>query len=293
MAPAHTQWPRLCAHADTNSVKTALASITNPHERDTHDRTALHHAATRPTPHVLLTLLDAGLDPNTLDRDGLTPLLTAAQQRRRDNIPPLARATAPEHLNTRDKNGLTALMHASINDDPHSITILARAGADPHATLANHRTALALAAQHHSLQALHALLELRADPNARGVDGNTPLLLAARSITRDPLRIVQALLAAGADPNTTNEDGLSALAFLSATPYALAREALLAAGASPNGARDAKAPVIIAIRYANRDATRQFRDAGADLTITDAEGRTAIELLLERVTGPTTREFTL
>lgn len=66
------------------------------------------------------------------------------------------------------------------------------------------RTALHTAAMRGAPASARVLLEAGADKECRDVDGNTPLLLAARY---GKLEVVSALLAAGADLSATNTIG--------------------------------------------------------------------------------------
>ncbi|KAL4425317.1 hypothetical protein ABPG75_009333 [Micractinium tetrahymenae] len=78
------------------------------------------------------------------------------------------------------------------------------------------------------LELLKACLEGRADPNARGSRGATPLLRAA---AKGSAACVAALLAAGADPNAAADNGATPLVAAAQAGYTDCCAAVLAAGA--------------------------------------------------------------
>jgi ankyrin repeat protein len=75
-----------------------------------------------------------------------------------------------------------------------TVSLLLERGVD-----VNHATMLHVAVKHHHLDLVRFLLQHGADTSLRGVDGVTPLGLAARSAVDLP--IVRALLEGGASPN--------------------------------------------------------------------------------------------
>ena len=111
------------------------------------------------------------------------------------------------------------------------------------------------------------LLAAGADPNARGLDGLTPL---HRAESVDQTR---ALLASGANPNLRDSEGR--------TPLHFARDvdqtrALLAAGANPNP-RDVDGQTPLHEIY-DADCTRVLLEHGANPNAPDADGRTPLLL---------------
>ena len=116
-------------------------------------------------------LLQEGADPNTADRDRVTPL----------------------HLG------------AGRTDGAEVVERLLKAGASPHARDSERsRTPLHLAVQSDSPEAVNHLLQANANPNARDADGATPLHYAASNRSPD---VAQALAGAGADPNARDNAG--------------------------------------------------------------------------------------
>ena len=119
--------------------------------------------------------LEAGADPNAI----------------RKKLPPLHRAAS----NTRDP----AVIHALVD-----------AGAELDARADHHRysnaTPLMLAAYYRRSDIMQALVDAGADVEARTYWGSTALHIAARTNSKEKIRI---LLAAGANPNAENNAGLT------------------------------------------------------------------------------------
>jgi len=108
----------------------------------------------------------------------------------------------------RDPGGLTALMWAARSGAVEAMTALLDAGADPNARDQRHGwTALVHAIHKQHVDAVRTLLERGADPNVR-TQAFTPLMMAA--MERDP-SFVTLLLEHGADPRARGNGGATAL----------------------------------------------------------------------------------
>ena len=138
---------------------------------DPEGRTPLHRAAGEGACLGVHRLLQEGADPNTADRDRVTPL----------------------HLG------------AGRTDGAEVVERLLAAGATPHARDSERsQTPLHLAVQSDSPEAVNHLLKANANPNAPDTDGATPLHYAASNRSPD---VAQALVGAGADPNARDNAG--------------------------------------------------------------------------------------
>ena len=136
--------------------------------------------------------------------DGRTPLQIVAADGREVFVDLLLKAGAdPE---ARGADGHTAMETALINGRVQVATLLAPRGKPIDAN-----ALLLVLAQHGTRDryALAFLLQRGADLNARGPDGDTPLLIAVR---RNDRVFVRHLLDRGADPFVTDARGKSALA---------------------------------------------------------------------------------
>jgi ankyrin repeat protein len=120
-----------------------------------------------------------------------------------DGDPALANAVAPD--------GHFPLGLAAFFGHPATVTLLLARGADVHAAAQNEMKVQPLhaAVAGRNAEAVTAILDHGADPNARQQVGYTPLMSAASSNRED---LVHLLLARGADPALVSDDGKTAAA---------------------------------------------------------------------------------
>lgn len=188
-------------------------------------------------------LLAKGADVNAPDRQGTTPLVTAARDRDEGMITLLLDAGAA--INARDRAGMTALHQAVLRNHVPTIRLLVSRGADLSAPGPGGLTPLALAASEGLRWAAMALIEAGAPVNqASGGEGLTPLMLLA---TRDEahqrddraifgpsvVAIAEALIARGAEVNAATRDGVTALMIAAGGDHVDMLAYLLKAGADP------------------------------------------------------------
>jgi ankyrin repeat protein len=112
-------------------------------------------------------------------------------------------------VNTAAPDGHYPLGLAAFFAHPSTVRLLLERGADVHAAAQNQMKVQPLhaAVAGRSADAVAALLDAGADPDARQQVGYTPLMGAASAGRAD---LVDLLLARGADPGLTSEDGKSA-----------------------------------------------------------------------------------
>ena len=200
--------------------------------------TPLHlAAANNPDPGVVAALLEAGADLEALGGAAFRPP-----------------ANSPLH-------------YAGANPNPAVAEALLDAGADVNARSPSGRTPLHEAAAYASNPAVIELLAAAgADVNARDLNGYTPMHSAAWYNHRP--EVMAALIAAGADPNARDPDGY-----------------VPPAGGSTND----RTPLLMAVYRGggyigggptytkfNASVVETLVHAGADLTLTDESGRTAL-----------------
>lgn len=148
------------------------------------------------------SLLDAGMDPNSTDREGYSLLMLAA----REGHISIVRLLLNHKVKVDQQNpvGETAVMLAAFKGHLETVKLIHARGA---VLRQSGWTALHYAAfQGHAAIARY-LIDSKADVNARAPNGATPLMLAARNGHRD---VVQVLLGT-ADPNLTTDTGATAL----------------------------------------------------------------------------------
>lgn len=147
--------------------------------------TLLHTAAWNGDSDAAAQLLRRGAAVDSLDSEGMTPLMKACEFRTEDH-----------------KAG------------PDTVYWLLKAGANPNATTPQGETPLLLATgvvmwpYSRRTDVAQVLLRRGADPNVRSPLGTTALMFAARD---NDSHLARALLAAGADPTIRSPDGRTAL----------------------------------------------------------------------------------
>lgn len=163
--------------------------------------------------------------------------------------------------------------------DADAVRALLSAGADPDVRGRDGRTALMLAAESGQTGNLHTLVGSGAKPNVQTLRGDTALMLAARNRHGEAVRI---LLQAGASPKLADSHGSTAL--METTDADIART-LIRGGADVNAVDDRGLTPIMRLIGANRSAAspeeraqilQSLLTAGADVKARDREGRTAL-----------------
>lgn len=155
--------------------------------------------------------------------------------------------------------------------------------ANPNRQTIDNETPLHCAAQHGHTGALTTLLAHGADPNVQNVRGETPLDLAAQY---GRLQAVQMLIRAHPELllsfRSLPPDNLlshSPLHLASRNGHRNVVEVLLAAGVNVNLLTAAGTALHEAALCGKDSVVRALLDAGADLNETNAEGKTALDLL--------------
>jgi len=168
---------------------------------------------------------------------------------------------------------------AQYNRDPAVIAILVKAGADPNARDVNGSTPLSLALERadKSSDAARALLQAGAAVNTMDNTGRTPLILALRN--KYPPEAITAIVNAGADVKVTSRDAplVSALANRYPTEVIVA---LLHAGAAVNDPNpDGTTPLMAAlITNEPPDVVMALLRAGAGAGARTQDGLTSLML---------------
>jgi ankyrin repeat protein len=190
---------------------------------------------------------------------GLTGLLLAGAL--------LAGAT-PSYAQAVGKGG-AELLEAARAGDATAVRTLLRSGADPNAARGDGLTALHLAAESGHLEVVRALVDAKANVEAKSrIGGYTPLHLAATGAYAE---VVRALLDAGANPAAATTTG-------GATPLHLAAKALngevaarmLIERGAPIDAKEnasGQTPLMFAASYGRTATVHELVSHGADTSI--------------------------
>jgi quinoprotein dehydrogenase-associated probable ABC transporter substrate-binding protein len=161
--------------------------------QDLQGETPLHHALVRRLQPMIKLLLDHGASVGAKDRDGWSPLMTAAW-----------------------------------SDDAAAIKLLVAHKADPSFAGPGNLTPLAIALEYGKDAAAVALVEAGADyVHPMGEAGYTPLMLA---IAGHSQTAAQALITKGADVNASNAGGVTALMIAAADGQTALVELLVRSG---------------------------------------------------------------
>lgn len=207
-----------------------------------------------------------------------TPLHAAAKAGDREVVA-RALAASPGDVDAPDPRGLTALHHAS-SVSLDVVKLLLAAGANPNARSVNGTTPLYVAARFGQTAIASQLLAAGALVDGRG-EGGAALNAAAY---RSPVELVELLLAKGADVRVVDDTGGTALHAAAVWNAEGAARALLAAGASVDAVdKEGNTPLHATTSFASATSkgsvavARLLLAAGAKLTA-NAAGKTAVEL---------------
>jgi len=293
---------------DLDAVKELLPVTTDVNAWDEYTNTnALAYAIENDDREMVKVLLSAGANVNSPNKSGRTPLMYLGEGATTELIDDLLAAGANVHdrdgagssvlanvivgtpvavvkqlikagarLDTLDDDGNTVLMRAAGNDDPLVVPLLLTAGVDVAAKNTDGDSALTIAARSGKSQNLKALLDAGSRFNLPE-DELTNLFLQA-AINDDP-SVVRLMLEAGANANAKDDSGTTALmsAALSGKPETL--KILIAAGADLNTVDDRGVSALM--RVSEVENARALLDAGADMSLRNKEGKTALALAIE------------
>jgi ankyrin repeat protein len=171
------------------------------------------------------------------------------------------------------------LFEAVRSGDAEAVRAMVSSGADPDARGPDGKTALMLAAEKGRAGAVQVLLESGAKPDVQTLQGTTALGLAARNHQGEAVRL---LLRAGANPKLKDTHGVTALM---ETADANIARALIRGGAEVNAVDDrGLTPMMRLIAGetsrspsgARAETLQSLLTAGADVRARDREGRTAL-----------------
>ena len=298
------------AKGHKGAIDVLQAAEADPTVTDADGNTWLHYAVYGNCgKEVLLEIIDHGHDVNTTNKDNVTVLMVACHNcmENTDAINVLLEAgadpaitdangctwlhyavagccsTAVLHLimdqgavvNATNKKNQTALMLASADGYIDVINALFEAGADPTITDANGCTWLHYAvAGCCSTDVLHLIMDQGAVVNATNKKNQTALMLASAEGTIDA---INALLKAGADPTITDADGCTWLHYAFGTYWNTDVLHLMidlgAIGADVNATnKKNQTTLMLASAGGSIDVVNALLEAGADPTITDADG---------------------
>ncbi|MEI6513700.1 MAG: ankyrin repeat domain-containing protein [bacterium] len=126
------------------------------------------------------TLIAKGVDMNSTDDDGQTPIMIAVKSRYVEVAKLLIEKDAEgADINAKDKRGDTALMFAAQEGFTNTVKMLIELGADVNATNIENETPLIYATFGGHTKTVKALLDMGANANSQAGSGYTALIIAA------------------------------------------------------------------------------------------------------------------
>ncbi|XP_032035774.1 ankyrin repeat and SOCS box protein 2 isoform X1 [Hylobates moloch] len=172
-------------------------------QRTLQEETAVYLATCRGHLDCLLSLLQAGAEPDISNKSRETPLYKACERKNAEAVKILVQHNAD--TNHRCNRGWTALHESVSRNDLEVMQILVSGGAKVESKNAYGITPLFVAAQSGQLEALRFLAKYGADINTQASDSASALYEACKNEHEE---VVEFLLSQGADANKTNKDGL-------------------------------------------------------------------------------------
>ena len=232
------------------------------------DGVELWYAAWMGDKDKALRLLETGMmDVNKsyqFQNDSWTPLIMAAHLGHTAIVQLLIEWGAD--LNKADRSGMPPLHHAAIKGELDTVQLLINSGAE---------TQLSKAAKNGECILLQVLLQAGANPNITELNGEFPLLLAARNCQGKEgikfwhlatmYRVVQLLLQRGANPNMRDQYGTTPLHWAARFGHKAIVKQLIDGGADPNSRNIwGQTPLYEAVQGGNKAVVKFLVDIGAE-----------------------------
>ncbi len=247
-----------------------------------------------------LDKIRSGADVNQAQPDGTTPVHWAVYKVDYELLQALLDKKAK--VNVANQFGATPLAEAAQLADARLVKMLLDAGAEPEAANQDGETALMLALKTGELPIVEMLINKGAKVNAvEKFHNQTPLMWAAAA-NKNAAEMVKLLLATGADvkPRSLYTDwpsqissepraqyrpvgGLTALLYAARDGCYGCVEELIAAGSDPNvPTPEGVTPLMLAIDNDHNDVAKLLLDKGANPSVWDWWGRTALYIAVDR-----------
>ena len=235
--------------------------------------------------HGVKLFLIAGMDPNSEDNHGITPLMYAVWKDHPQIFGVLLKANA--NVNEKNDRGATALGYAAAHE--RGIMLRALLKKDVNAETVN--DAFITAAKNGNLDSLRILLDGGADIGKVGAEA---LIGASGSISSDTTeKVVGFLLELGVEVNTKNKDGWAPLHGAVFKGHLSVVRTLLDGGANVNAKCECRqyldggwTPLLLAVENRRYEIVKELLDRGADVNAKENRGKTALMLAKYYDAGP-------
>ena len=265
-----------CFYRQQDSARILLEAGSNPNIADEEGNRSLEAAIIGGcSTKIIKLLIKHSADVNATNKHNQTALGWACHERNVDAINVLLKARADPSI--ADKNGGTCLWYAVHGDCSEEVFhAIIHHGADVNATDKENCTALMAACAERHIDAINALLKLRADPSIADDNGNTCIMFAVDGDCSE--EVFQVLIDHGADVNTTNKENYTALMVACAGRHIDAINALLKYGADPKIVDDEGDTCLISAvdGDCSKDVLQAIIDHGANVNATNKDNHTAL-----------------
>ncbi len=285
----HTPLMLAAARGHLDAVRLLLKSGADVNARDSHQATALMRLSDSHF-EIAKLLIEAGADVNARDHEGMTALeLFCMSMGSARLVQILLDAGANPNVHD-DAIGWSPLRYAVMFGNLESVRALIAAGADVNIRVPALRregegtTPLIAAASDGRFEIAKLLIEAKADLNIADDDGWTPLMVAFQ---RQNWEMAQFFIDSGADLNAKNKNGMTVLmnAIYASSPDGRAifyNGAELSMAIIPKvidvNARNnrGETALMFASEEGLPDVTKMLIEYGADATLKDHSGKTAL-----------------
>lgn len=150
---------------------------------------SIHDAAFNGNLALVEKIVSAGIEIDSLDDEGRTPLMYAAFNGHTAIVKVLVKNGA--EVNKPDPNKRTALMFAASGPFPETVLFLLEQGANPNLTdVPEKYTALMYAAAEGNIENVKILLNYKADPDILDVDGDDASTFALNNGHKEVVEII-------------------------------------------------------------------------------------------------------
>ena len=222
------------------------------------------------TPRQLSALLDAGLDANSKTKNGTTLLMMAAPDVEKVRLL-IARGA---NARARAASGSDAItIAAAYHSTSAAIQALIDAGAEvqPPEGVRVKNSPIVFAAMNGDLENVKLLLAHGAEPSGKAL---------SQTVTFGHVDVLKSLMASGAEVNLVESSGINLLHWAAITNRSALIPVLVKAGVPINAVDDfGFTPLMYAatIDFGEVDALQELLKAGADRTIRNYDGKTALD----------------
>jgi len=255
----------------------------------------LHAASQGGDVDIIESMLSLGLDINSRDSLGTTPVMVAAASGKMEAVDFLLVKGADPSLTTNigrnllhaaaeggnlsivetmlskhiavdleDNDGITSLMIAASKNNLEIVDYLLGKGADPNLQSKKGRNVFLIAAEYGSIAVIERLLSCGLNIDSRDGEGNTPLMCAAALAKLETFNLI---LEKGADPLLKGKSGWSLLHFACQGGNVAIIETILSRGIDideiANSIGDLT-PLVVTIVFNKLEAMKYLLDKGAD-----------------------------